>query len=62
VNTVLEIERQIECLPAEDFAKLAAWIWERAEDDGLLRACIEAVGEGDERASRDEVFALLDRR
>jgi len=41
----------------EDFAELAAWMWERAEDDALLRACVETVEEGKELASRDEIFA-----
>lgn len=62
VNAILEIEKQIERLPVEDFAELAAWMWERAEDDEMLRACVETVEEGKELASRDEVFALLDRR
>jgi hypothetical protein len=62
VNAILEIEKQIERLPMEDFAELAAWMWERAEDDALLRACVETVEEGKEHASRDEIFALLDRQ
>ncbi len=62
MNAILEIEKQIEQLPVEDFAELAAWMWERAEDDALLRACVETVEESKELASRDEVFALLDRR
>lgn len=62
MNAVLELEKQIERLPAEDFAELAAWMWERAEDDALLLACVEAVEEGNELASRSEVFALLDRQ
>lgn len=62
MNAVIEIEKQIEQLPVEDFAELAAWMWERAEDDALLKACVEAVEEGNERASRDEVFGLFDRQ
>lgn len=62
VNVILEIEKQIEQLPVEDFAQLAAWMWERAEDDALLRACVETVEEGKELASREEVFTMLDRR
>jgi len=57
VNAILELEKQIERLPMEDFAELAAWMWERAEDDALLRACVETVEEGKELASRDEIFA-----
>lgn len=62
VNAILELEKQIERLPMEDFAELAAWMWERAEDDALLRACVETVEEGKELVSRDEIFALLDRQ
>ena len=62
MNAILETEKQIEQLPVEDFAELAAWMWERAEYDTLLRACVETVVESKELASRDEVFALLDRR
>jgi len=62
MTAVSEIERQIESLPAENFAELAVWVWERAEDDGMLRACIKAIEERDERVSRDEVFEVLDRR
>lgn len=57
MNAILELEKQIERLPMEDFAELAAWMWERAEDDALLRACVETVEEGKELASRDEIFA-----
>ncbi len=60
VNTVLKIEKQIEGLPVKDFAELAAWMWERVEDDSMLRACVDAVEEGNERASRDEIFGILD--
>ncbi len=62
VSVVSEIEKQIELLPVGEFAELAAWMWERAEDDALLRACIETVEESNELASRNEVFSLLDRR
>jgi hypothetical protein len=37
-------------------------MWERAEDDALLRACVEAVEAGKELASREEVCTMLDRR
>ena len=62
VNTVLKIEKQIEGLPVEDFAELAVWMWERVEDHAMLRACVDAVEEGNERASRDEIFGILDRK
>lgn len=62
VKTVAEIEQQIEGLPVEDFAELAAWMWDRVEDDAMLMACVAAVEEGNERASRDEIFAILDRK
>ena len=62
MTAVSEIERQIERLPAEEFARLAVWMWERVEEDGLLRACIEANEESDERSSREEIFALLEGR
>jgi hypothetical protein len=62
VNAILEIEKQIEQIPVEDFAQLAAWMWKRAEDDALLRACVETVEAGKKLASREEVFTMLDRR
>lgn len=62
MTAILKIEQQIESLPAEDFAELAVWVLERAEEDGMLRAHIEAVEKSEERVSRDEVFGLLDRR
>jgi hypothetical protein len=62
VNAVLKIEKEIEGLPVEDFAELAAWMWERVEDDAMLRACVDAVEEGNERASRNEIFGILDRK
>jgi hypothetical protein len=62
MNAVLEIEKQIEQLPVEDFAELAAWMWERAEDDALLRACVDEVEGGKELASREEIFTMLDRQ
>ena len=62
VNTVLKIEKQIEGLPVEDFAELAAWMWKRVENHAMLRACVDAVEEGNERASRNEIFGILDRK
>jgi len=40
--------------------ELAAWMWQQAEDKGLLAACMEADAEPDERADRDEIFAILE--
>jgi hypothetical protein len=57
---ILEIEREIERLPGEEFMELAAWMWQKAEDKGLLAACMEADAEPDERADRDEIFAILE--
>lgn len=61
VKEVLEIEREIEQLPGEDFMELAAWMWQRAEEKGLLAACMEAEAESSGRAERDEIFAILER-
>ena len=61
MKQVLDIEREIEQLPGEEFMELAAWMWQRAEEKGLLAACTEAEAESSERAERDEVFAILDR-
>ena len=61
MKQVLDIEREIEQLPGEEFMELAAWMWQRAAEKGLLAACTEAEAESSERAERDEVFAILDR-
>lgn len=61
MKAVLDIEREIEQLPGEDFMELAAWMWQRAEERGLLAACMEAEAESSERAGRDEIFAILGR-
>ena len=57
---ILKIEREIERLPGEEFMELAAWMWQQAEDKGLFAACMEADAESDERADRDEIFAILE--
>lgn len=57
---ILEIEREIERLPGEEFMELAAWMWQQAEDKGLLAACMEADADPDDRVGRDEIFAILE--
>lgn len=44
VKTVLETERQIEGLSVEEFAELAARMWDRVEDDAMLKALCESGG------------------
>ena len=61
MDEVLKIEREIERLPGQEFMELAAWIWQRAEEKGLLAACMEAESESSEHAERDEIFAILGR-
>jgi hypothetical protein len=36
VNTVEEIERAVEKLPQKDFAKLAAWMGQKAKTEGHI--------------------------
>ncbi len=59
MNAVLEIERQIEQLPSEEFDQLASWFLQRAEDQGLLHACLEAEGAG--IADESEADAVISR-
>ena len=61
MKAVLEIEREIEKLPGEGFMELAAWMWQRAEEKGLVAACMEADAESSERAGGDEIFDILER-
>jgi hypothetical protein len=61
ISPVLKIEKQVEGLSVEDFAELAASMWERVKDEAMLRACVDAVEEGHERASHDGIFGILDR-
>jgi len=63
MDTVLEIERQIENLPKEEFDQLASWFLEKTEDEGLLRACMEVESEGiADEVSAAEVISNLRQR
>lgn len=57
MNAVLEIERRIEELPSEEFGQLAVWFLQRAEDRGLLQACLEAEEGG--LADESEADAVI---
>ena len=46
MESVLDIERQIERLPSKEFDVLAVWFIERAEERGLLGACMDAEESG----------------
>jgi hypothetical protein len=60
MESVLDIERQIDELPKEEFSVLAAWFLERAEEEGLLNACTDAEEGGlAEDAEADSVIAKL---
>lgn len=62
MSTLVEIEKAIEKLPANELLKVAAWIGkqiEAREDEADVKAAREALAEGGEPIPWEEIKAQL---